>query len=238
MSLFFIKSILATIFLVVGMVAAFCMMTLMGKKDKKLNAAFLRRMHKIFGFIFVILLLVISYFCIKYLAAAGDQVSYRAAMHGILSLAIIILLFLKILIVRFYKQFFKYIPVMGMLVLSFTIASAFTSAGYYFLRLSHSNTGSGETQSVIQYAVRVDFGRGTALFEKKCSSCHYADKEETKHGPGLKDLLKKENLPHTRRPATIENVKKQLLKPVLTMPSFSSLSDQELTDLLEYLKTL
>ena len=80
--------------------------------------------------------------------------------------------------------------------------------------------------------------KGAALFKSKCVSCHFADKEESKHGPGLKNVLKKEKLPFSKRPSSIENIRKQLKTPFLTMPSFVSLSEQEIADLIAYLKTL
>jgi mono/diheme cytochrome c family protein len=79
---------------------------------------------------------------------------------------------------------------------------------------------------------------GRALFEAKCSFCHYVDREETKIGPGLKGVLAKASLPASGRPATPDNIRSQLGSPVGKMPAFASLSEQELADLLAYLKTL
>ena len=77
------------------------MFALMGKTERKISATFLRRMHKSAGFIFAILLLIISYFCIRYVAMVGDQLSGRAVMHSVLSLALFIVLAIKISIVQF-----------------------------------------------------------------------------------------------------------------------------------------
>ena len=67
---------------------------------------------------------------------------------------------------------------------------------------------------------------------------YYADSKNTKDGPGLRDLFKKKNLPYSGRPATAANVRRQLLRPAMAMPSFAKLSDQEIADLIAYLKTL
>jgi cytochrome c2 len=80
--------------------------------------------------------------------------------------------------------------------------------------------------------------RGATLFQNKCVSCHYPDKERNKSGPGLKNLFQKENLPFSNKPATEANVLRQLERPALVMPSFPSLSEQERADLIAYLKTL
>lgn len=237
MSSFLFKSILALIFLVTGLLALFCMLILMGQTNRKINATFLRKAHKVFGLVFFMLLLVISYFCIKYVRIAGDQLSLRAVFHSVLSLGLIMILILKILIVRFYKQFLKYAPVLGIMVFTFAFVVTSTSAGFYFLRLNNTIPEPTE-ESSLSSVIKGDIDRGTFLFNSKCSDCHYTDREEVKQGPSLKNLLKKEKLPHSGKPATTENVKGQLMRPARFMPAFKNLTAQEMSDLLEYLATL
>lgn len=238
MPFFLFKSILASVFLLAGIIAVICMFTLMGKTGRKVSATFLRRMHKGSGFVFSILLVVISYFCIKYWVKVGDQLSLRAVLHGILSLGLIMVLVVKLAIVQFYKQFLRFVPQMGIIVFILTFVVFSTSAGYYFLRtwcaeetVEHISVTPGAT-------LEENPEKGVSLFNSKCSGCHFADKEANKIGPGLKNILKKEKLPSSRRPANIGNIKKQLKTPIISMPSFASLSEQELADLLAYLKTL
>lgn len=238
MSLFLFKSILSFIFLLAGLIATLCMLTLMGKVDRKISVVLLRKVHEASGFVFFMMLLLISYFCIKYVAMVGDQLSPRAVMHGVLALGLFIVFILKILVVRFFKQFLKYAPVMGMIVFSFAFVVTATSGGYYFLRAMLPNPEPTETMADSQVQVQGNPNEGEALFTTKCGPCHYPDREEKKLGPGFKNLLKKEKLPQSGRLATIENVKKQLFRPFLIMPAFANLSEQELADLLAYLKTL
>jgi len=82
--------------------------------------------------------------------------------------------------------------------------------------------------------------KGAALFvEKGCGSCHYTDREDTKIGPGLKGLFKREELPLSRRPVTEDNVRRQLETPYENMPSFGDrLTKEEKDRLVAYLKTL
>lgn len=238
MSLFMVKSILAVFFILAALIAVICMLSLMGKAERKVSAQLLRKMHRVAGFVFTGLLLLISYFCLKYWATVGDQISTRAVLHGVLSLALIIIFILKISIVQYYKQFLRFVPIMGMIVfvLSFTVFS--TSAGFFFLRTLGARAESSDISEPAQNPPQGNAEKGAALFKSKCLSCHYADKEENKHGPGLKNILKKERLPFSKRPSSIENIKKQLKTPFLTMPSFVSLSQQEIADLIAYLKTL
>jgi cytochrome c553 len=238
MSLFFFKSILALIFLVAGVIAVICMFAIMGKTERKVSATFLRGMHKGAGFVFAILLLVISYFCIKHVAMVGDQLSGRAVMHGVLSLGLIIILVIKITIVQFYKQFLRFVPTMGIIVFILAFVVFSTSAGYYFLRTLSVKDTTEESATLSEVKIDGKIEKGASLFSGRCSGCHFSDKEEKKIGPGLKNILKKAKLPSSGRPANIENIWKQLKNPFLSMPAFPYLSEQELADLRAYLQSL
>jgi len=238
MSFFLLKSILATVFLLAGIIAVICMFSLMGKTERKVSATFLRRTHKVAGFVFSILLIVISYFCISYWAKVGDQLSLRAVLHGTLSFGLIMVLVVKLAIVQFYKQFLRFVPQMGIIVFILTFVVFSTSAGYYFLRTWCAEETVEHISGVTEAALEGNPEKGASLFNSNCSGCHFADKEANKIGPGLKNILKKEKLPSSGRPANAENIKRQLKTPVISMPSFASLSGQELADLLAYLKTL
>jgi len=230
------KSVVAVFFLLLGLVAIICMLTLMGRAERKIGATFLRRLHKIAGALFAVTFLVISYFCLHYVKMAGEELSARAVFHGVLALALFFILALKISMVQFYKQFLRYVPGLGMTVFGLAFAVFFTSAGYFFL-VTEKTTVAGEAVSEISESSGVE--RGRVLFDKQCSFCHYADRTDSKMGPGLKGVLKGETLPASGRPPTPKNVTRQLLNPYKNMPSFkATLSEQEIEYLVAYLKTL
>jgi mono/diheme cytochrome c family protein len=238
MSFFMFKSILAIFFLLAGIIALISMLTLMGKTERKADTKLLRKLHKGAGFVFAILLLVISYFCVNYWASAGDQISTRAVFHSVLAFAVLIIFVLKLLIARFYKQFLKFVPVMGLTVFALSFIVFTTSAGYFFLRTLCADAESSEISAPSSTTQKGEINKGAALFNRKCASCHITDREESQGAPGLKNILKKEKLPSSQRPATVENILLQLKKPFRVMPAFPSLSEQEKADLLAYLKTL
>jgi len=248
MSFFLTKSILAVIFLAIGAVTMLCMLALMGKADRKINAQFLRKSHKFLGIVFFLLLTALMLMGVNHVRTVGDQIPLRAVFHYVLALGVFIMLSIKILIVRFYKQMLKYAPVMGMMIFSFSFVIVGITAGYYIVRSSApvveipalSPPSEAPIEKALPTAVPIEANpqRGADIFASHCGSCHHADREDSKQGPGLNNLLQSEKLPHSGRPATVENVKVQLLRPVLTMPAFTRFSDQEMADLLAYLKTL
>lgn len=230
------KSVVAVFFLLLGLVAVICMLTLMGRAERKIGATFLRRLHKIAGAVFAVMYLVISYFCLHYVEMAGEGLSTRAVFHGVLALALFFVLALKLSIVQFYKQFLRYVPGLGMTVFGLAFAVFLTSGGYFFL-VTDKTTVAGEATSEVSESSGVERGQG--LFDKQCSFCHFADRNDSKMGPGLKGVLKGETLPASGRPATPENVTLQLLNPYKNMPSFkSTLSEPQIKALVAYLKTL
>lgn len=248
MSLFLIKSILALFFLAAGVAAVLAMFSLMGKTEHKTSPLTLRKLHRSMGFIFVILLIITTVLCVKYVARAGDQISHRAALHGVLALLLIGALAVKIVIIKWFKGFLNFVPVLGIVVFVLAFAVVTTSAGYFFVRATGAGgagaaAGVGAEGDTAAPQVTADMAggdadRGRAVFEGECSSCHAADSDESGLAPGLKGLLRKETLPESGRPATVENVISQLRQPAGMMPSFSSLAGQDLTDLIVYLKTL
>lgn len=79
---------------------------------------------------------------------------------------------------------------------------------------------------------------GEMIFAENCAMCHYRDRTETKIGPGLKDLFRRQNLPVSRKPVNAETVADQLKKPFDRMPSFPDLTDAQIQALVAYLKIL
>jgi hypothetical protein len=133
-SILLFKSILATVFMAAGVVAVLSMLSLMGQSDRKLGPRFLRSTHKSAGTLFVILLVVVSVYCVRYVGATGDNLSLRAVIHGVLAVALFGVLFLKLTIIRFYKEFLRIVPTLGMIIFVLAFSVYFTSAGFYFLR--------------------------------------------------------------------------------------------------------
>jgi len=83
-----------------------------------------------------------------------------------------------------------------------------------------------------------DAAKGMAVFEQ-CSVCHNADSAERKMGPGLKGLLKKGKLESNGKPANEANVLEKINEGGNGMPAYKdTLSDDEKSNLLAYLKTL
>lgn len=79
---------------------------------------------------------------------------------------------------------------------------------------------------------------GRVVFQSRCAECHYADRDGSLHGPGLHGLFKQPYLP-SGAPANDERVSFAIRHGRNMMPAFGNILDeQQLSDLLAYLRTL
>ena len=242
---YLIKSIIAVVLLAFSLTAALSMLTLMGRIEKKASPDRLRRFHRLAGYLFALLLLGLSALGTAIVVRQGDSLPLRAVIHGFIGLFLLAVFFLKVLVVRFYRQFLRLMPVLGMTIFVLSLVM-FSMAGYFFLRAAASEPVPGKAifppaASSLQNpppGVDGSVQRGSSRFANLCASCHYPAREENKIGPGLKGLFARPSLPYSGLAVTEENVRQQLVRPALSMPSFARLTDQELADLVAYLKTL
>ncbi len=80
--------------------------------------------------------------------------------------------------------------------------------------------------------------RGRRVYEAQCIRCHEPYSRWGTHGPSLKGLYKKPFLP-SGMPANDARITDVILMGRAQMPHFSqTISEQQLQDLLAYLKTL
>jgi hypothetical protein len=110
------------------------MMAVMGKAERKSDPVKLRRLHRISGIVFLVLLLSLAYFGANFLADLGEGISTRAVFHFVLAALLLALVLLKLLIVRGYRQFLKFAPGLGMAIFTLTVVIFLITAGYFFLR--------------------------------------------------------------------------------------------------------
>ncbi len=312
------KTIFSGFLIFFALVAFFTMFELLARGSHRFNPAVLRITHRIAGFCFTAIFLSVSYFCIRDFVTATTDASSRAVFHAVLAIAVLLVLFIKILIVRSYRQYMPRLPQYGQIIFSLAIILVLISGGYYSLLRATGNfeglaaiigkqtvskefgrhllelkcskchtleriffqtkspqgwattvrimqarlpgwINDTESEVIIDYLKEsrgpqlvselqrrseirkrgVDaMTRGNEIFRTRCSPCHYSDKLEDKVGPGLLGLFGRGRLPFSGRPATIENVKRQLRTPINQMPPFTDLTDEQVEDVVAFLLSL
>jgi mono/diheme cytochrome c family protein len=241
------KTILALLLLIVGFVATLTMLFLLGRGEKARRPNRVRGAHKVLGFVFFILLLVLVFTGMRYVAWGRGEPSPRAIMHVVLAAALFTVFVVKLLIVRFYRGLLWIVPTVGMIVFVLAVLVFSTSAGYYLARRGQIRGGGEEAASGIveeaaelsgELAALGEAELGAVVYEKYCAFCHYSGSTESKLGPGLKGVLRAESLPVSGRPATVQNILSTLQNPIGTMPAFTKLTAEELEHLIAFLETI
>ncbi len=133
MSIELLKSILSLFMIAIAFVQLFIMFELFGRDPVRYDAATLKRFHRINGMIFVLMYFFIAYFCLGYIISTKEELSPRVTFHAVFALSVIILLFLKISFIRFYREFYEKVLTLGPLIVLLTFGMMATSGGYYFL---------------------------------------------------------------------------------------------------------
>ena len=257
MTIFFIKSLLSLLLLLCAGLSMYTMFEIFGRGTATASAERLKKLHKASAYVYMLLFVLVSYLCFGFMMASKSEPSPRAALHVALAWSIIVLFILKVLFVRVYRQFYVHARTIGIVmgVLSFVlvgitgghylVVSGFgkdrsvDKSTYYelkgpFLRV----VGTGIPSFAVIKMDRQSIERGRTLFLSRCASCHDPLTTNTIVGPGLKGLLKNPTLPVSKNPATAESIRFQLRQPRGRMPSFSYLSEDEMSDLIAYLNTL
>jgi mono/diheme cytochrome c family protein len=79
---------------------------------------------------------------------------------------------------------------------------------------------------------------GAKAFQQNCSGCHFSDSTDKKVGPGLKGLFKNSNLPATGKPVSEKAVRGTIVNGGKQMPPFKHLKQDDVSAIIEYLKSL
>ena len=162
------NSSLSVVFLISGIAATFIMLELRGApKDRSINPTLIK-LHKIFGWIFTIIFLLLVIVMIGKVSGYTEEVSPRISFHIVLSLALIPLLAIKIIIARRYPRLSQNLISFGPAVLVLSVALSGITGGYYFM---HS--------SDLKYVALAEFddkildeNLGRQVVNQKCRKCH------------------------------------------------------------------
>lgn len=243
MSEYLIKSILACFLLAAGLGAFLTMAALTGRAEHKVPPEKLRKLHRVFGWAFAVLLVPLAYLGLDFLAERGDSLPLRGVLHFVLAEVLIGLVLLKIVFSRAYRQLVRYSPTLGLTISVLTLVIFLMTAGFLFLRGLEATEVTEAREAGIAAAetgasATAGPAAGERLFAQDCASCHRPAEGRKRGGPDLTGVLKKDALPASGRPATPANVREQILRPVGSMPAFTGLSEGELASLLAYLETI
>ena len=129
-----LKTIVGGLFLAAGTAAFLTMMSLMGRPGRTPDTGRGRRVHKIFGWLYLVLLVPLAYLGVAFVGEMGDGMSTRGALHVVLAVTLVAVLLVKVLVVRVFKGFVKNAPALGMALFVLTLVVYLISGGFFLVQ--------------------------------------------------------------------------------------------------------
>jgi len=131
-------------------------------------------MHRIGGYVFIGLFCVMAYFMVARLRGGSADTSATVTIHLALAMILSPLLFIKVLIARYYKNQHGLLMPVGLTIFVLAFVLIASTAGPYLARGSKLAQVSIDPEHLP--AVTIDLNQASDLIERRCSKCHALDR--------------------------------------------------------------
>lgn len=123
-------------------------------------------LHRVGGYLFIALYCVMGYFMVARLGTDGTDPSPTATVHLVLALILSPLLFIKVLIARYYKNQHSLLLPIGLTIFVLAFVLIASTTGPYLVRATGPPAHAG----------LIDLNDASVLMQKRCSKCHTLDR--------------------------------------------------------------
>jgi ferredoxin-NADP reductase/mono/diheme cytochrome c family protein len=130
--------------------------------------------HRLGGYVFIALFCVMSYFMALRVTNLPDELSIPALVHVLIAMTLVPLLFVKVLIARYYKTYYSALTSLGVIIFCLAFILVALTAGPYLLRATSTKDTSSPTPNATPQPT--DLHVSEALMQKRCSRCHTLDR--------------------------------------------------------------
>jgi ferredoxin-NADP reductase/cytochrome c2 len=130
--------------------------------------------HRIGGYLFIALFCVMGYFMLARLADVAGGGSPSTMIHFTLAMVLSPLLFVKVLIARYYKSYTSLLMPIGLMIFVLSFVLIGITAGPSLVHQARMQTVSLEAIDLPPAAI--DLNLAAATMEKRCSKCHNLDR--------------------------------------------------------------
>ena len=130
--------------------------------------------HRIGGYVFIVLFCVMGYFMVSRLGDAGGGASPSTMVHVTLAMVLSPLLFVKVLVARYYKSYHSVLMPIGLAIFVLSFVLIGIAAGPALAHQARMQTVSLE--AIDQPPAAIDINMAAATMEKRCSKCHNLDR--------------------------------------------------------------
>jgi ferredoxin-NADP reductase len=132
-------------------------------------------LHRIGGYLFIALFCVMTYFMFARLRGGGVDNSATVTLHLALAMILSPLLFIKVIIARYYKNQHNLLMPIGLTIFVLAFVLIASTVGPYLARASKVEQVSIDPAHQAP-PVTIDVNQASDLTQKRCSKCHNLDR--------------------------------------------------------------
>jgi ferredoxin-NADP reductase/mono/diheme cytochrome c family protein len=170
----YINLLLGTLFVVLGALNVWLIFHASRALTTSRMSQRLIQAHRLGGYLFIALFCLMSYFMALRTTTLSDDLSMPALVHVLVAMSLVPLLFVKVLIARYYKSYYSALTSLGVVIFCLAFLLVTLTAGPYLLRA----TSAKDISPVANHASsqQIDLRASEALMQKRCSRCHTLDR--------------------------------------------------------------
>jgi ferredoxin-NADP reductase len=131
-------------------------------------------LHRIGGYLFIGLFCVMAYFMVARLRNVSEDTSPTVTAHLALAMILSPLLFIKVLIARYYKNQHGLLMPIGLTIFVLAFVLIGSTVGPYVARRTRIEQVSIDPTRVPP--ITIDLNQASDLMQKRCSTCHNLDR--------------------------------------------------------------
>jgi ferredoxin-NADP reductase/mono/diheme cytochrome c family protein len=166
--------VLGLAFMIIGAINVWLVLQSSARLKSRTTNARLLAAHRIGGYLFITLFCVMAYFMMFRLGDAAADPSPGTMLHLALAMVLTPLLFVKVLIARYYKTYYGILMPIGLIIFVLSFVLIAIAAGPYLIRTPRMERVSPETANLPP--VTIDLNLAAATMQKRCSKCHNLDR--------------------------------------------------------------
>src|SRR5689334_79636 len=130
--------------------------------------------HRVGGYLFILLFCVMSYFMGLRTTNLSDELSTPALVHVLAAMSLVPLLFVKVLIARYYKTYYSALTSLGVIIFCLAFLLVALTAGPDLLQATSAKEIS--LPAINTSSQQIDLRASETLMQKKCARCHTLDR--------------------------------------------------------------
>ena len=130
--------------------------------------------HRIGGYLFIALFCVMGYFMVSRMGDAGGGASPGTIIHLTLAMVLSPLLFVKVLVARYYKSYYSFLLPIGLVIFVLSFVLIGITAGPYLAH--HTRMQTVSLAAIDLPPAAIDMNLAAAMMEKRCTKCHNLDR--------------------------------------------------------------